>query len=72
MANAKTLELVFKTSGGKNVTISVADPKDDLTLAQAMVVANDIIAKAIFTTTSGELASVADVNLRAVDVVALA
>ncbi len=52
----KTLELVFRNTSGQSVTVSLADPKSDLTLTQAQVVMQDIISKNIFTSKGGDLA----------------
>ena len=49
----KVLEMTFRNVAGKEVTLSLADPKDDLTLAQVNTVMDDIVAKNIFTTASG-------------------
>ena len=42
---AKTLKLVFKLTDTQMATISLADPKDGLTKAQAETVMNDMITK---------------------------
>ena len=40
----KTLELVFTKSDGAKKTLSIADPREDLTLADAQAAATQIIA----------------------------
>ncbi len=52
----KTLQMVFLNSAGKETVISVADPKDDLTLAQVQAVMQDIIDKNIFVVKGNTLA----------------
>lgn len=68
----KKLNMVFKTATDKEVTISLANPKDGLTKAEVTAVMNDIIAKSIFTNKNGALASVADVTIKTTDEVAIA
>ncbi len=62
--NTKTLEMVFKTGGGKSLTVAVRDPKDGLTLAEVQAVMATIIAKNIFTSTSGDLVAVQEAQIR--------
>lgn len=68
----KTLEMVFRNEAGSEVTISLADPKDGLTLAGVQAVMNDIIAQNIFTTKGGDLADVVEGRIRVIDVTQLA
>jgi hypothetical protein len=68
----RTLEMVFKTGGGKEVTVAVKDPKDDLTLAELQTVMETIIAKNIFSTTSGDLVSVVEAQIRQLAITELA
>lgn len=67
----KTLELVFRTSAGKEAVISLPDPKDDLTLAQAQSVMQDMIAKNIFAIKGSELAERVEARIRSRETVAL-
>lgn len=62
--NTKTLEMVFTTESGKEVTVAVKDPKDGLTLAEVQTVMNTIIAKNVFSSTGGDLASVKEAQIR--------
>ncbi|MEN6565782.1 MAG: DUF2922 domain-containing protein [Veillonellales bacterium] len=62
--NTKSLEMVFKSEGGKSVTVAVKEPKDGLTLAEVQTVMNTIIAKNIFTSTSGNLVSIEEAQIR--------
>ena len=68
----KTLELVFRNATGKEVTISILDPRVDLTLAQAQVVMQDIITKNIFTSTGGDLALIVEARINSHEVTPLA
>jgi hypothetical protein len=67
----KTLELVFRTGAGKEVTISLPDPKDDLTLVQAQNVMQDIITKNIFVNKGSALAERVEARIRSRETVAL-
>lgn len=62
--NTKTLELVFITEGSKEVTVVVRDPKDGLTLAEAQTVMATIIAKKVFSSTSGDLVTAKEAQIR--------
>ncbi|KYZ76472.1 hypothetical protein AXX12_08550 [Anaerosporomusa subterranea] len=68
----KTLELVFRNESGQEVTLSLADPKDALTKAEAQTVMQDIIAKNIFTSKGGDLTDAVDARVRSRDTVSLA
>lgn len=67
----KTLEMTFRDVMGKNVMINIPNPQDGLTLAQVDAVMQDIIAKNIFVTTSGDLVDVVEAKIRVVDVTVL-
>lgn len=67
----KTLELVFRTSAGKEVTLSLPDPKDDLTLAQAQTVMQDIITRNIFVNKGSALTERVEARVRSRETVAL-
>ncbi len=66
------LELVFKNELGKDVTVTVLDPKDGITAAQATSAANIIIAKNIFSSTGGDLIELTTARIRVLDVTELA
>ncbi len=68
----KTLELVFRNATGKEVTLSLLDPRADLTLAQAEVVMQDIITKNIFSSTGGDLVQIVEARINSHEVTALA
>lgn len=68
---SKTLEMTFRTDMGKEVVMSVANPKDNLTLATVSAVMQTIISKNIFSTKSGSLTQIVDAKIRQLDVAAL-
>lgn len=49
------LQLIFRTAEGSRKTISVEDPKTDLTDAQVQSAMETIVAKNIFSTSGGDL-----------------
>jgi len=68
----KTLEMVFRNAEGKEVTLSLADPRDTLTKAEAQAVMQDIVSKNIFITKGGDLVESVEARIRTRDTVALA
>ncbi|MGQ9558781.1 MAG: DUF2922 domain-containing protein [Desulfurispora sp.] len=52
---AKVLRMVFRNADGKAVTITLNDPKDNLTQAQVSSAMDTIIAKNVFTSSGGDL-----------------
>lgn len=52
-----TLNMVFLTAGGKKVTFSVTDVKNATTDDDVKALMDAIVAKNIFTTSSGDLVS---------------
>ena len=60
---SKTLRLTFSTSMGKSFSITLKNPKSDITAAQATAVIDTIIAKDIFFTSSGALVAKKDVKV---------
>ena len=65
MANTtkKVLRMTYNNSLGKAVTITLPQPKANLTAAQIEAVMDQIIAKNIFLTSGGELISKRDVKI---------
>ena len=68
----KTLEMVFRNENGKEIIISMVEPKENLTLAAVNLVMQDIIAKNIFSTKSGNLVQIVEARIRSKDVAVLA
>ena len=48
MTESKVLQLKFKTSSGKSATVTIANPRENLTLADARGVAKTIVDKGVF------------------------
>ena len=48
------LQLVFRTAGGSRRTISIEDPKEDLTDAQVQEAMDAILSRNIFTAADGD------------------
>ena len=69
---AKTLQMVFRDTSGKECTLSIVDPKADLTMAQVNTVMTDIISRNIFTSKNGDYAQIADARIMSRDTVSLA
>ncbi|TGE39745.1 DUF2922 domain-containing protein [Desulfosporosinus fructosivorans] len=59
----KVLRMTFNNALGNAVTITLANPKTDLTAAQVEAVMDQIIAKNIFLTSGGDLISKRDVKI---------
>lgn len=68
----KTLEMIFRNEIGKEVTLSLADPKDNLTSAEVQTVMEAIVDRNIFNTKNGDLVQVVEGRIRTRDTVALA
>ena len=68
----KTLEMVFRNESGKEVVLSIAEPKDDLTLAQVNTVMQAIVAKNVFSTKTGDLVQIVEARIRSNDMAVLA
>jgi len=59
----KTLQMIFVNEMGRNVTLSVVDPRDDVTAEQVSTVMADILARNAFTSTGGRLVSAAEARV---------
>lgn len=68
---AKLLEMVFRNTSGKEVTLSLADPKDTLTDSQVKPVMQAMVDKGLFTSKSGDLVQIVEARLRSRDSVKL-
>jgi hypothetical protein len=55
---AKRLLMTFKTAEGATSSLTVDEPKDDLTETEVRAVMDTIIAKNIFNTNSGDLVDI--------------
>lgn len=65
MAVTQTLRMAFLKQGGRNVTLSLDNPRNDLTAAEVQTAMDLIIARNIFTSSGGDLVS--KVNARVID-----
>lgn len=59
----KVLRMTFNSALGSAVSITLPEPKEDLTAAQIEAVMDQIIAKDIFLTSGGALVSKRDVKI---------
>ncbi|HPZ43573.1 MAG TPA: DUF2922 domain-containing protein [Bacillota bacterium] len=57
MAVTQTLRMTFLNQANRNVTLSLDNPRDNLTAAEVQGVMDTIIAKNIFTSSGGDLVS---------------
>ncbi|WP_405379827.1 DUF2922 domain-containing protein [Phascolarctobacterium sp.] len=69
----KTLELVFKTEEGSKKTISVSNPREDVTYDDAKAAMDTIVEKAVFkgTEAAGEIKEAYEARIRTSDVTVL-
>ncbi len=63
ISTSKNLRLVFDTTAGNSFTITLPEPKADLTAPQIETVMDLIIAKDIFTTSGGNLTAKRDIKI---------
>jgi len=59
----QTLKLVFENENGGNFTISLDNPRDDVTAAEVESAMDTVIAKNIFLTTGGALVAKKDAKI---------
>lgn len=69
---SKSLEMVFRNNSGKEATLSLADPKDDLTKAEAETAMQNILEKNIFSTSGGDLKEIVESRIHTSESVTLA
>jgi predicted DNA-binding protein (UPF0251 family) len=67
LAITRTLRMSFRNEAGKTVSISLDNPKEDLTAAAVEAAMDLIIAKNIFTTSGGDLVSKYDAKIISTD-----
>lgn len=63
VVSTQTLRMVFRTEGGSSFTLSLDNPKNNLTAQEIEAVMDLIIAKNIFTTPGGALAAKQDIRI---------
>lgn len=59
----KTLRMVFRNQAGSSYTLSLDNPRDNLTGAEIEAVMDQIIAANVLTTSGGDLVSKYDVKI---------
>ncbi len=69
---AKVLEMVFRNESGKEIVVSLAEPKDDLNLAQVRTVMEMAVAKNILRSNGGALNQVVEARINSREAVVLA
>ncbi len=60
---ARTLRMVFLNQAGKNVTITLDNPRSDITTAEVQTAMDLVVARNIFTSTGGDLVSKQDIKV---------
>ncbi|WP_455653156.1 DUF2922 domain-containing protein [Phascolarctobacterium sp.] len=68
----KTLELVFTKNDGSKKTLSIADPREDVTLAEAKAAADKIIEAGVITSSGYALTEFVEARIKTVTVSVLA
>ena len=68
----RTLKLPFKNAAAKDVNLLVANPKENITKAEAVATQNLVIDKNLFASTGGDLVSAGDPVILISDTAALA
>ena len=59
----QTLRMVFRNQAGRNVTITLDNPRDNLTAAEVEAAMDLVIARNIFTSSGGDLVSKQDIRI---------
>ena len=67
----KTLQLVFRNTSGREVTLSLTNPKEGLTAAVVTPIMQQIVDNHLFTSASGDFAQVVGARLKSDEVTAL-
>ncbi|MGQ9498147.1 MAG: DUF2922 domain-containing protein [Desulfotomaculales bacterium] len=63
MAITRRLEMRFLSAAGRTVTLSVPDPRENLTAAEVEMAMNTVISKNIFTSAGGDLTGIAGARI---------
>lgn len=67
----KTLELVFKNTEGDTKVITIADPREGVTAAEANTAMQTILAANVIETSGGDLVEIVEARLRVTQVTVL-
>ncbi|MFY9115145.1 MAG: DUF2922 domain-containing protein [Dethiobacteria bacterium] len=54
---SRTLQMIFHNAQGRNVTISVADPLEDLEVAEVTAAMDEVLSANVFNTAGGDIIS---------------
>ncbi|NLA10633.1 MAG: DUF2922 domain-containing protein [Firmicutes bacterium] len=65
---SRTLQMIFRNEESRNVTISVADPREDLQASEVEAVMEAILERNIFDTNGGDIASLSKAQVVSRDV----
>lgn len=60
---SKILRMVFSTQNGSTFTVTLPQPREDLTAAEVETVMDQIVSDNIFTTTGGDLTGKRDIKI---------
>ncbi|AFL99017.1 MULTISPECIES: DUF2922 domain-containing protein [Desulfitobacterium] len=63
IATNKILRLSFSTAGGKTFTLTIPNPREDLSQAEILAVMDKMISEDILMTTSGAITGVKDIRV---------
>ena len=63
ITTTKVLRMVFDTAGGNSFTITMPEPRADVTLAEIEAAMDLIIAKDLFNTSGGSLTAKRDIKI---------
>lgn len=63
--------MIFKNEGQKNTTISLNDPKEDLTGQEVKTAMEEVVNKNVFTTTSGAIVGLNAARIIAKEIIQL-
>ncbi|MGB9804318.1 DUF2922 domain-containing protein [Desulfofundulus sp.] len=63
VTTTQTLRMVFKNAGGSNFTISLDNPRDNVTAAEIEAAMDLVISKNVFLTGGGALVAKQDVQI---------
>ena len=63
ITTSQTLRMVFRSQGGTSMTISLDNPRTDVTAAEIETAMDTIITKNVFSTNGGDLASKYDIKV---------
>ena len=61
--STKVLRLIFETSGGKSMTFTLPQPREDVTASDIETAMDLVISKDIFLSSSGTLAAKKDIKI---------